>query len=651
MSVTMGTNQSYFYRVLLIAAVAWLCAAISTAAESIRIMPLGDSITAGYTDNPTWNVPFGFGYRSGLYTRLTDANCPFQYVGGSQEPWNGAFGVPKTVASPDLRTVSEDFHRGYGGVDATFLSSNIGNWLSSDVPDVVLLMIGINSISQGGTANPTTAENNLSALVQSIVYQRPTARVIVAQITPYATYTSSIVQYNSYIKDTLVPHFAALGKNVTTVDQYSNFGTGTTVDSSLYSNGINHPNAAGYDKMARTWFAGIQALGAMEHTAGPAQSSLANGSFESPQYSNNTHNINPAGTGWAFTPSSVGAGSGIDHGNPYGASAATNCTPASGTQMAFLQGAGAGNGVCSISQNMTGLIVGRTYNLSFSAKGIKGFSGINPFSVSIDSSTVDFGGGTVLSPAATTNYTSYNTTFMATSPTMPLRFFDRGNVAVGQVTWIDSVKLGLATPAAANLVTNGTFEANGFGDNTHNVNPSGTGWRFTAGGTAAGSGIDRGNPYGVANASAYEGSQYAFLQGRGEGNGATGIEQDVSGFQPGQSYVLTFESAAIEGASGANPFFASVGGNTVTFGDSAYVSPSASYGLYTSTPFTATSGTMTFRFFDAGNVPVTFASWIDDVQITAVPEPSSKASMIGVVIVLAIGAVVRRVNRTGRAFA
>ncbi|HVJ46116.1 MAG TPA: thrombospondin type 3 repeat-containing protein, partial [Luteolibacter sp.] len=36
----------------------------------LRIMPVGDSITAGYTDNPTWNEPFNFGYRSGLYTRL-----------------------------------------------------------------------------------------------------------------------------------------------------------------------------------------------------------------------------------------------------------------------------------------------------------------------------------------------------------------------------------------------------------------------------------------------------------------------------------------------------------------------------------------------------------------------------------------------------
>jgi lysophospholipase L1-like esterase len=592
-------------------------------------------------------VPFGFGYRSGLYTRLTNAGYPFQYVGASQEPWNGVFGVPKTVASPDLRTVNADFHRGYGGMDAAFLSSNIGNWLNTDVPDVVLLMIGINSIGQGGTANPTTAENNLGALVQSIVYQRPTARVIVAQITPYATYTSSIVQYNSYIKDTLVPHFAALGKNVTTVDQYSNFATGTTIDTSLYSNGINHPNATGYGKMAQTWFGGIQSLGAVEHTAGPALASLANGGFESPQYSNNTHNINPLGAAWAFTPSSVGAGSGIDRGNPYGAAAATNCTPASGTQMAFLQGAGAGNGVCSISQNMTGLIVGRTYNLSFSAKGIKGFSGTNPFSVSIDNSLLDFGGGAILSPATTTSDTTFSTTFTATSAAMPLRFFDRGNVAVGQVTWIDSVKLGIATSAGANLVANGTFETNAFGDNTHNVNPAGTGWRFTAGGTTAGSGIDRGNPYGVANASAYEGSQYAFLQGRGEGNGVTGIEQDISGFQPGHSYVLSFESAGIGGASGANPFFVSIGGNGVAFGDSTYVTPSASYGLYTSTPFTATGETMTLRFFDAGNVPVTFASWIDDVQITAVPEPSSAVSIFSVAIVFLIAAVARRSHRKG----
>ena len=30
----------------------------------LRIMPLGDSITAGYTDNSAWKHPFEYGYRA-----------------------------------------------------------------------------------------------------------------------------------------------------------------------------------------------------------------------------------------------------------------------------------------------------------------------------------------------------------------------------------------------------------------------------------------------------------------------------------------------------------------------------------------------------------------------------------------------------------
>ena len=41
-------------------------------ADTLRIMPLGDSITSGYTDS-SWSNPFTFGYRGPLYTRLTNA--------------------------------------------------------------------------------------------------------------------------------------------------------------------------------------------------------------------------------------------------------------------------------------------------------------------------------------------------------------------------------------------------------------------------------------------------------------------------------------------------------------------------------------------------------------------------------------------------
>jgi hypothetical protein len=150
---------------------------------------------------------------------------------------------------------------GYGGVDASYLNTNISSWLNADTPDVILLMIGINDIGQGASGNPTAVEASLNTLVQNIVNLDPKAHLVVAQITPYATYTDSTVQYSNYIKNRLVPHYSALGKNVSTVDQYSNFGSGTSVNSSLYSNGINHPNASGYDMMAQTWCNGIQALG------------------------------------------------------------------------------------------------------------------------------------------------------------------------------------------------------------------------------------------------------------------------------------------------------------------------------------------------------------------------------------------------------
>jgi hypothetical protein len=111
-------------------------------------MPLGDSITTGYTDNPTWNQPFKFGYRSGLYTRLTNAGYNFQFVGGSAEPWNKAFGDPTHGGTYkpalDLRDLGQDGHRGYGGASASTLQGGIVNWLAADDPDIILLMIGTN---------------------------------------------------------------------------------------------------------------------------------------------------------------------------------------------------------------------------------------------------------------------------------------------------------------------------------------------------------------------------------------------------------------------------------------------------------------------------------------------------------------------------
>ena len=226
--------------------------------RELRIMPMGDSITTGYTDNSRWSVPFKFGYRSGLYTRRSKAGYNFRFVGGSTEPWTGISGDPSHGGSYkpalDLRDLDQDGHRGYGGKTAGFLNAHIHAWLASDNPDIILLKVGTNHQDRKG----------LDALVNTIVSNTPNTHLIIAQIMPKIHYQQGIVDYNRYIRETLIPGYQAKGKNVSMVDQYANFLSNpddlSTIDKSLISNGINHPDNVGYDKMAQTWFEAIQAL-------------------------------------------------------------------------------------------------------------------------------------------------------------------------------------------------------------------------------------------------------------------------------------------------------------------------------------------------------------------------------------------------------
>jgi hypothetical protein len=233
----------------------------TTAAEPLRIMCLGDSITVGYTDNPGWaNHPFMFGYRSGLYTRLTNANYNFQFVGASTEPWTGISGDPTNggtyAPAFDLRDFGQDAHRGYGGAG---IWGNVNAWIAADNPDVILLLIGINGIS----ANSPAA---LNTLVNSIVTTAPEVQLIVAQITPRVSFNQSLYNYNVYIRDTLVPTYATNGHKVTTVDLYTPFlvdpnNYASAIKPGVLSNNINHPDNVHYDLMAQEWFEGIEALG------------------------------------------------------------------------------------------------------------------------------------------------------------------------------------------------------------------------------------------------------------------------------------------------------------------------------------------------------------------------------------------------------
>lgn len=175
-------HSTPFLRLTLAAAALFTCCSSQLIAAPLRIMPLGDSITAGYTGNPTWDVQFQFGYRASLYSLLMAAGKDFVFVGGSAEPFNNAFGDP-TLSLPyhpplDLRSMGQNGHRGYDGENITYLNDNIVSRLNTDRPDVILLMIGINGID----ANSPTL---LDTLVNTIFSNQPAIQLIVAQITPW----------------------------------------------------------------------------------------------------------------------------------------------------------------------------------------------------------------------------------------------------------------------------------------------------------------------------------------------------------------------------------------------------------------------------------------------------------------------------------
>ena len=228
-------------------------------AAPVRIMCVGDSVTVGNM-GATWSHPFTFGYRGPLYTKLTNAGYDFQFVGASEQPWNDpfGFGVPTDIQAPDLRTVGQDNHRGYGGWYTSQIYTNITPWLPVDNPDIILLMIGTNG--------PEDGMDWIDPLVNTIVIRKPEAQLIVAQISPRLPYHQSIVDYNNYIKNTVVPKYQALGKNVTTVDQYTPFLTNpnnpASMDPSLFiplPDGV-HLRPAGNELLAETWFEGIKAV-------------------------------------------------------------------------------------------------------------------------------------------------------------------------------------------------------------------------------------------------------------------------------------------------------------------------------------------------------------------------------------------------------
>ena len=200
---------------------------------TIRIMPLGDSITYGAS------TPGG--YRYPLYVALTNAGYNVDFVGTQNN--NAATGLH----DPD--------HQGHGGWKISSASNglyeNILGWFSAiSDPHVVLLHIGTNDTGDGPTTF-ATAIDRWDLLIERIAKYHPSAHIIATTLmkrgTPQYTYITN--SFNPYVPSRIAAHQAA-GRRVYFLDMHSKLEL-----SDMYDN--LHPSATGYQKMADAWFSAI----------------------------------------------------------------------------------------------------------------------------------------------------------------------------------------------------------------------------------------------------------------------------------------------------------------------------------------------------------------------------------------------------------
>ena len=216
--------------------------------SSLRIMPLGDSITYGAHGTDA-------GYRSFLYRKLSPVAAGFQYVGTSVlSPGTLPEGQQGHDGRPSYNL--QDIHNNLDGFDNTrYLELGGagrnplgGHWLTGGgatgrlplFPEVVLLMAGTNDLDQ-----LAGADVRLRGLLEKILTLRPQALVLVARITPI-TLLSDEDTYNLMV-DEVVDAMRADGWNVRPVD----LNTGFPADG-LDADGV-HPNDTGFEWMAAQW--------------------------------------------------------------------------------------------------------------------------------------------------------------------------------------------------------------------------------------------------------------------------------------------------------------------------------------------------------------------------------------------------------------
>lgn len=199
-----------------------------SAAEPVRILAVGDSITQGGKTFVTYRLP--------LDQKLRAAGLHYEFVGSQQsEGPNGPL-----------------WHEGYGGKNAEFLSGILPAKLQLAKPDIILLHCGHNhTVEEKPVPGIIAAER---AIIQAARKQNPKVVILLAQVIasgklPKYGYLPELNQAEVLLARELNQPEAP----VIIVDQFTGFNPQQDTIADLV-----HPNAQGAEKMATRWFEALK---------------------------------------------------------------------------------------------------------------------------------------------------------------------------------------------------------------------------------------------------------------------------------------------------------------------------------------------------------------------------------------------------------
>lgn len=217
-------------------------------AQTVRILPLGNSITEG-SDLVNPPEPDRVSYRGRLYNLLLNRGYDFDFIGHGYSGWNltpdpDHGGIPGTRASYMVRLLQDGYDIRWG---EQITAPSGTPYLDAYPPDIILLHIGTNDVTHVGS----DASSIMSILNEIDSWEERTGihvTVFIARIINRNPYSSTTTDYNNNLESIVN---SRQDPSIILVDMEN--GAGINYATEMKEDGL-HPLPSAYQKMGDTWF-------------------------------------------------------------------------------------------------------------------------------------------------------------------------------------------------------------------------------------------------------------------------------------------------------------------------------------------------------------------------------------------------------------